>query len=219
MVSRQRILLILRRFTWLIVAAETREFTGIMERTGAPNDRWMLAANGPGPRLVVEAIDQALRERRQVDGIVSTGFCGALDPLLGIGDIVVSGDGVASPRPFVRGQILSLDRVAVTAEEKRNLHEATGAVAVEMESDAVALKARELGVPFRCIKVVSDTAAEDMPLDFNQYRDSAGRFSRPRIAFGAMFRPFTAIPALLRLDRNCRHAADKLGEFFADCQL
>jgi adenosylhomocysteine nucleosidase len=119
----------------------------------------------------------------------------------------------------VRGEILSLDRVAVTAAEKRDLRERTGAIAIEMESAAVAAKAREWGVPFRCIKAVSDTAAEDMPLDFNLYRDSAGRFSRSRIALAAMRRPFTAIPALLRLDRNCRRAAEKLGEFFADCQL
>ena len=88
-----------------------------------------------------------------------------------------------------------------------------------MESAAVAAKAREWGVPFRCIKVVSDTAGEDMPLDFNKYRDAAGRFSRSRIALAALRRPFTTIPALLHLDANCRKAAEKLGEFLADCQL
>jgi adenosylhomocysteine nucleosidase len=200
--------------TWLIVAAETREFAGMAKRA-----EWILAANGPGPKLVAEALDQVRREQRTVDGIVSTGFCGALDPALGIGDIVVSGPGVASPRAFVRGEILSLDRVAATAAEKRELRQRTGAAAIEMESAAVAAKAREWGVPFRCIKVVSDTALEDMPLDFNLYRDAAGRFSRSRITLAALRRPFTAIPALLRLDRNCRHAADKLGEFFANCQL
>jgi adenosylhomocysteine nucleosidase len=201
----------------LIVAAESRELVGLVKQTGAA--KWILAANGPGPKLAAEAVDQALREQRIVDGIVSTGFCGALDPTLGVGDIVVSGDGVLSPRSFVRGEILSRDRVAATAAEKHALHNQTGAIAIEMESAAVAAKAREMGVPFRCIKVVSDAALEDMPLDFNLYRDSAGRFSRSRIALAALRRPFSAIPALLRLDRNCRHAADKLGEFFADCQL
>jgi len=204
---------------WLIVAAETREFAGIVKRMGASTHQWILVANGPGPGLARAAVDETLREHKEVDGIVSTGFCGALDPALSVGDIVVSGAGVTSPRSFVRGEVLSVDRVAATVAEKRTLREQTGAVAIEMESAAVAAKANECGLPFRCIKVVSDTALEDMPLDFNLYRDAAGRFSRSRIAFAALGRPFTAIPALLRLDRDCRHAADKLGEFFADCQL
>jgi adenosylhomocysteine nucleosidase len=198
--------------SWLIVAAEDREFSGIRKRCG---DRFELLANGPGPRLVTEA----LRERRNVDGIVSTGFCGALDPALRVGDIIVSGEAVRSRLPFIQGEILSVDRVAATAAEKRELRERTGAVAVEMESAAAEAKAREWGVPFRCVKVVSDIATEDMPLDFNLYRDAAGRFSRTRIALAAIMRPFTAMPGLMQLDRNCRAAAEKLGEFLADCEF
>lgn len=198
--------------SWLIVAAEDREFTGIRKRCG---DKFVLLANGPGRRLVSEV----LAEKRNVDGIVSTGFCGALDPTLKIGDIVVSGEPVRSRRAFVQGGVLTADRVAVTVAEKRDLRARTGAVAVEMEASAVEAKAREWGVPYRCVKVVSDVAAEDMPLDFNLYRDAAGRFSLGRIAMAAMLHPFTAMPALMRLDKNCKAAAEKLGEFFADCEF
>ena len=64
------------------------------------------------------------------------------------------------------------------------------------------------------MKVVSDTASEDLPLDFNRCRDREGRFSRLRIMLAALTRP-SAISGLVRLDRNCRAAADKLGEFLA----
>ncbi|HEY1637763.1 MAG TPA: hypothetical protein VGF62_04505 [Rhizomicrobium sp.] len=195
---------------WLIVAAESRELVSIPRR-----EAWILVANGPGRGLV----RAALEERRDVEGIVSTGFCGALDPSLRVGDIVVSRGAVRSPLPFVEGEVVTLDRVTITAAEKRALREKTGAAAVEMEADAVQAKAREWGVEFRCVKVVSDAAQEDMPLDFNRYRDADGRFSRGRIAMAAMAHPFRLAPALMRLDKNCRSAAQKLGEFFADCSF
>jgi adenosylhomocysteine nucleosidase len=218
--------------TWLLVAAEAREFAGILKRAAPARDlpwpnaafareiawngaRWLLVANGPGPALA----GKALETNPAVDAVISIGFCGALDPALRIGDIVVSGELKGVRASFIRGDVLSLDRVAVTAEEKRKLRDSTGAAVVEMESAAVAKKAREWGVPFRCVRVVSDTAGEDMPLDFNRYRDADGRFQRLRIAGAALARPFTALPGLVRLDRNCRHAAEQLGEFLADCQF
>jgi len=141
-----------------------------------------------------------------VDLVLSIGFCGALDPALRVGDIVDE------------GKVFTADRVAVTAAEKRALREQTGASAVEMEASAVEAKAREWGTAFRCVKVVSDTAADDLPLDFNQYRDKDGRFSRTRIALAALRRP-PALGRLIRLDRDCRRAADKLGEFLANTSI
>ena len=133
----------------------------------------------------------------------------ALDPALRVGDIVVSRE----------AKIWSADRVAVSSEEKRQLRQSTGAAVVEMESAAVAEKARKWGLPFRAVKVVSDMADEDLPLDFNQYRDREGRFQVPRIAAAALLHPFRTIPPLLRLNRNCRRAAESLGEFLADCEF
>jgi adenosylhomocysteine nucleosidase len=213
-----------------MVAAEAREFEGILKRArnvrplpwpGAAfsreivskNRRWLLVANGPGPRLV----DQALQNKPDVDRMVSIGFCGALDPALRIGDIVVSGEVPEElGASFVQGDVLSLDRVAITAAEKGELRASTQAAVVEMESAAVARKAREWAVPFGCVRVVSDVAGENLPLDFNSYRDADGRFSRTRIAFAAMGHPFTVLPGLIRLDRNCRLAAERLGEFLAN---
>jgi adenosylhomocysteine nucleosidase len=226
--------------TWLMVAAEAREFEGILKRAddvralpwqGAAfsreavwkNSRWWLIANGPGPRLVERALDRRNDRKhdgkRDVDLILSIGFCGALDPTLRIGDIVVSGEvpkGLQAS--FVQGDVVSVDRVAFTAREKSDLRAATGAAVVEMESAAVAQKAREWDVPFGCVRVVSDVAGDDLPLDFNRYRDADGRFERTRIALAALGRPFTVLPRLVRLDRDCRRAAERLGEFLANCE-
>jgi adenosylhomocysteine nucleosidase len=204
--------------TWLLVAAERRELDGILKRVGRfsklhlPVDfacecgfadrRWFMIANGPGRALVEAAMEIPI----EVNGIVSTGFCGALDPALRVGDIVQNG-------------IVCSDRVAVTAVEKAYLRERTGAAAVDMESAAVRRKAEEWGVPFRSVRAVSDVAGDDLPLDFNLYRDAHGRFSRGRIAMAAVSRPFRTIPGLLRLERNCRIAAEALGAYLVDSRL
>jgi purine-nucleoside phosphorylase len=219
--------------TWLLLAAERREFDGIRKRmgnttpfawTGArfaceaywQGNRWWMVANGPGPELVLET----LRKKHDVDAMISTGFCGALDPALRVGDIVVCGEkAIETQARYQKGAVHSLDHVAVTAAEKHSLRNQTAAIAVDMESAAIERKAAEWELPFLCIRAVSDCAADTLPLDFNGYRNRQGNFSRTRIALAAMARPFTLMPQLIEFDRNCRKAADALGDFLADCRL
>jgi nucleoside phosphorylase len=215
------------------VAAERREFDGIRKRMGnakqlvwpgakfaceaeCQGHRWWMLANGPGEALVLEA----LKEKKNVDGMISTGLCGALDPALRLGDVVVSGNAPIDARaPFVRGAIHTIKHVVGTAAEKRTLRNQTGAIAVDMESAAVERKAAEWNVPYLCIRAVSDRAGDTLPLDFNRYRNPRGDFSRTRIAIAAIARPFTVMPQLMEFDRNCRRAVDALGDFLADCRF
>jgi adenosylhomocysteine nucleosidase len=219
--------------TWLLVGAERREFDGIRKHFGGiaklawpgakfagearwRGDRWWMVANGPGETLVFDA----LKDKKNVDAMISTGLCGALDPALRVGDIVVPpGGNIETRAAYVRGAVHSLDRVAVTSLEKRTLRNATGAIAVDMEAAAVERKAAEWNLPYLCIRAVSDRAGDTLPLDFNRYRNARGDFSRTRIALAAMARPFTVMPQLIEFDRNCRRAADALGDFLADCRF
>lgn len=221
----------------LAIAAEEREFAGLLRRAerkrrlmGWPVEcawsavtgpvRWLLVSDGPGASLAGRAAAEAL-SRCSVRCILSTGLCGALDAHLRPGDAVhaaevIDGQGTrwepldpgAASSPV---RLLSVSRVAVTVAEKRSMAAATGAAVVEMEAAAVAAEAARHGLPFYCLRVVSDSLEEELPMDFNRYRDSMGRFSRVRIAAACVLRPW-AVPALLRFDRQCRSSAGILGD-------
>lgn len=224
-----------------LIAAESREFAGLLRHTGSASKLdWpvsfarraslrgkaiLLIANGPGPKLAAQAVNAAL-EHGEVDGLVSVGFCGALDPELAPCDIFVAtevlGAGPAlAPaglsRPYRSGKLLSIDRVASMAGEKAELRK-TGADAVEMEAAAVAERARFAHIPFYAIKVVTDAAGESFPLDFNRVRDADGRFDRGRILLASLRKP-RIFPALLQLKQRCNAAAQALGDFIADTRF
>jgi adenosylhomocysteine nucleosidase len=208
----------------LLVASDEMEFRGMNRR----DDEVRLAANGAGAHRAAAAIDQALTSF-QPDAIVSIGFCGALDPTLAIGDIVVGTAVFADRRVFPAqtpvtaarhrsGAVCSIDYVATTAGEKSKLH-ATGAIAVEMEAAGVAERAQTLGVPFFCIKAVTDLAGETMANDFNAVLRSDGRFDTMKILASSLRRPWVRLPELFRLRRRGLLAARSLGEFVADCRF
>ena len=225
------------------VAAEAREFNGLLRHADRQSPlplalqfaceamingrRWLLVANGAGPRLAEAALRQALKLAHPAI-VVSTGNCGALDAALREGDVFVAtsvllpdqGTRFAAQMPplgdnTARGMLLSMDRVAVSATEKGSLR-ATGALAIEMEAGAVARAASESGCPFFCIRGVSDTAGQSLPLDFNSYRDADGRFETRRIALAALLRPWK-LAGLIALARGGRAASHNLGEFLARC--
>lgn len=167
--------------------------------------------SGPGFRAAAAAMERLLSEERPA-AIISAGTCGGLDPALEIGDVLRAGwvrnEEEELPTSMWRGETVlwSQDRVAVRAEEKAELF-ARGGRIVDMEAMAVGRFCRQWGIPFGCIKTVSDTAVEDLPLDFNRYRDQEGRFQHSRIAIAGIMK----LPDLLRLKRNTELAVRKLG--------
>ncbi len=111
----------------------------------------------------------------------------------------------------VPGKFYCSVRVAVTAAEKALLWRSTGADAVEMESSVIRSLCRDRGIPGATLRVVSDAANEDLPLDFNALMTSDQKLSIPRL-LGKLAMSPRAIPRVMDLQRNTRAAARRLAE-------
>jgi adenosylhomocysteine nucleosidase len=165
--------------------------------------------------------------------VLTCGFAGGLNPELKLGEavfeignrrdefhesLIPNSDGdswnsslrqrllVAGAKP---GKFLCADRIAITVAEKKALRHETGADAVEMESAAVHAVCAERGIPCATVRVISDTANEDLPLDFNL-------LAKPdkSLDFGKIFLAVAKSPgkigALMELQRKTKFAAERL---------
>ncbi len=183
-------------------------------------------ANGPGPRLTLQALDAALTSGTRFDCLLSVGLCGALDPALPLFSLCTASsvsDGRSEfPAVPLSGaapvRVLSIDKFLGDPPEKARYF-AQGFGIVEMEAAAVASRAAALGLPFHAVKIVSDLAVERFDLDFNQFRDADGRFVRKRIALAALRHPFRFYPSLSRFLSRGGNAARKLGDYLANARF
>ncbi len=229
----------------LFIAADPRECTGWVSHWEAVHPvslpvnwaragRWkgsdvMAIASGAGAERAFAAVIVASRPA----AVCNIGFCGALDDSLRVGDIVVAlgvrdetsirtrtyetlVPGVGNVEAVLSGGIVSIHHIARTAAEKRNLR-ATGASIVDMEAAGVARAAEDLGLPFYCIRAVSDLAGEDFENDFDAALGPDGQFGTMRLLRGALASPRKRFGELIRLQQRTALASKKLGDFLADC--
>lgn len=107
-------------------------------------------------------------------------------------------------------RLLTAGRVLTRASEKKA--RAARASLVDMESFAVVGEARRLGAPSVVIRAVSDSAEEDLPVDFNRTLGGRGGVSVGRVLFELAKNP-RATPAMIRFGRQSRLAAESLAAF------
>jgi nucleoside phosphorylase len=161
--------------------------------------------------------------------IISAGFSGALCAGLNIADIIVATDvidegGGSWPAPwpeqiardtFQRGKILTVSGTVAQPHEKLALGQKHDAIAVDMETAIVARICSERGIPFGCVRAISDDVYTPLSADVD-YVIVNGRVSGWRLLWRLLCRPRFAAE-LWRLAKHTRLAADRLA--VALCQL
>jgi len=98
--------------------------------------------------------------------------------------------------------------------EKQRLASTYKAGLVDMEAAAIARLAAMRGIPFYCIKGISDGFRDKLP-DFNRFISTNGQFQLARFILYALLRPWHW-PALVRMGENSKQAARAIRESLLD---
>jgi adenosylhomocysteine nucleosidase len=189
---------------------ESRNGVGLW-RKGRGNAEWIAAFAGVGAGAAERALAEAERDG-PLDAVISTGWAGALSDefeagrAYGVSGVVCArtGERFTAATPGGGCLLVTSDRVADQGE-KRRLGETLGAGLVDMEAAGLARLAGKRGIPFHCVKGVSDGPTDRMP-DLNAFIASDGRFRMIPFMLFAVARPWHW-PALARLRKNGRKSS------------
>jgi hypothetical protein len=165
--------------------------------------------------------------------VISAGVCGALDPEVTCGslvlpEMVIGTHGERYPATaahhrrhaaafaggrmrFSTGALVTVPDVAATPEAKMKLREATGAVAVDMESSLILRAAAEAGCPGLVLRGVSDDAKDSLSPELAALITAEGRVLKARAAETVLRHP-AILPRALKLRRATRGALAAVAE-------
>jgi adenosylhomocysteine nucleosidase len=172
---------------------------------------WM---TGIGRKNAAENIRDAIARVRP-ERVITAGFAGGLNPDLKCGTVVYEQDFDAGfgqeldDLGAVHAKFHCHRRVAITAAEKAALWKETGADAVEMESSVIRTICKEFRIPSATIRVISDDASQDLPLDFNALMTSEDRINYLKLFAAVVSRP-GRIPKLIEFQQQTLGAARRL---------
>jgi hopanoid-associated phosphorylase len=173
----------------------------------------ILIGGGQSTRLV-EDIEKAMASGAA--GLVSFGLCGALNPELEAGDIVVDSDDpawldrlrAAIPEAYA-GRVLGGDAMIASARDKTRLLHESGADVVDMESHIVTASAQRWGAPYAIVRSVSDPADRALPSAAVAGMKPDGETNLAGVLTALARRPWE-LPALLRTAKEAQIAFDAL---------
>jgi adenosylhomocysteine nucleosidase len=219
-----------------LLAIETRiAGDGFAVRIGTIQHRRIaIVVSGVGRSAAAKATDALLAGHRP-GWIVSAGFCGGLVAEAARHDLIVaerivdpSGESLDielarldrslyAERPRVRtGTILCADQIVRRPEDRARLGVQYGAIAVDLESAAVARSCRRRGVPFLGIRVVSDAVDDALPREIEHLSRQKSRAGQLGAALGAIVKRPGSIKDFYKLRENAMLASDRLAKYLVE---
>jgi adenosylhomocysteine nucleosidase len=179
-------------------------------------EEWIAACAGAGLDAATRAF-AAIEDGGPVDLMFSVGWAGALTPECKPGEAynVAGAIDVRTGERFLcdagAGEFWLATSPKVADEaEKRRLASTYKATLVDMEAVAIARLAAMRGIPFYCVKGVSDGFDEKLP-DLNRFLAPDGRFQTVRFVLYALIRPWYW-PALVQMGENSKKASQSIAE-------
>jgi len=199
------------------VKEEAKYFMPLPGGRHGPVQTWI---TGIGRRNAEESIRRAV-DLVKPGRVLTCGFAGGLNPGLKCGQVVYDCDldvglaGNLEEAGALAGRFHCASRVATTATEKGAMWKSTGADAVEMESSVIRTICREHGIPSATIRVISDSAQQDLPLDFNALMTGDERVDYFKLLRSVLASP-AKIPRLIELQRQTVTAAQRLAQVLVE---
>lgn len=200
-------------------------------KQGGLNGRHIvLAAGGVGQTAARKTAEQLIAGHAPA-WVISAGFAGGLSDALARGDFLLANQiidlhgrrldvdisydqppSAAAPHVHV-GRLLTVDRVICRPAEKLRLGHEHQALAVDMETLAVADVCRQTKTRFLSVRIISDDVNEALPEEINRLIGSAHPAHRMGAALGAVWNRPTAVKDLWKLREHTVSDADRLAEF------
>jgi hopanoid-associated phosphorylase len=198
--------------------------TGLAKEARIAGIAGVVAVAGGGDSLSLEAKLNALHG--DIHGVISIGLAGALSPLLKVGDVIIADqvitgtekwecDGnwrvrLGSRLPFAQqGPLFGSDVIIEHPETKSGLHDTTGALAVDMESQVAARFAAARRLPLAGLRVISDDASHVLPPAALVAMKPDGGIALGRVLWSLLKKP-AQIPALVHTARTSNKAFAEL---------
>jgi adenosylhomocysteine nucleosidase len=127
---------------------------------------------GVGEKVCRERIEKFLKDQ-QFDLMISAGFAGALNDELQVGDLLLAKNfstidmnqrGLSfSSLPIHMADLLTVPAPIDSKDERNRIARASGAAAVDMETEFIARACAEHGVPLLSLRVITDTPRKPFP--------------------------------------------------------
>ncbi len=198
--------------------------TGLAKEAGIVGVAGVIAVAGGGDGDGLKAKLNALHG--DISGVISIGLAGALSPHLKVGDIVIADQIITGAETWdchegwrVRlmsrladahqGQLFGSDVIIHEAQTKSGLHDTTGALAVDMESQVAARFAQQRNLPLAGLRVISDDAGHVLPPAALVAMKPDGGIALGRV-LGSLLRKPGQVPALIRTARASNKAFAEL---------
>ena len=176
--------------TPILVVAAVRQEVATFLKTLNGNGKIQVLLTGISGSKASAAVRRRLKET-PFRLVISAGFAGATQPGFRLGDLILASEvldvrlnriwippvQLKSDGRFSGGRLATVERPLAAPEEKQRFGALHGAVAVDMETAAVAAAASEAGVPWMALRAVLDPV--EIPLAIRSWQGGVGEILRP----------------------------------------